>query len=48
VVNLASDIQRELSGVVGRLGAGWFVLLLAGLALTAVLLSRRRHTSVEG
>jgi cytochrome c-type biogenesis protein len=46
VVNLASDLQRELSDVVGRLGAGWFVLLLAGLVLVALLLSRRRRTSV--
>jgi cytochrome c-type biogenesis protein len=46
IVNLASDVQRELSGVVGRLGAGWFVLLLVGLVLTALLLSRRRRTSV--
>jgi cytochrome c biogenesis protein CcdA len=46
VVNLASNVQRELSGVVGRLGAGWFVLLLAGLVLTAFLLSRRRRPSV--
>ncbi|MEU8611892.1 cytochrome c biogenesis CcdA family protein [Actinoplanes sp. NPDC048791] len=46
IVNLASNLQRELSGVVGRLGAGWFVLLLAALVLTALLLSRRRRTSV--
>ncbi|AGZ43708.1 cytochrome c biogenesis CcdA family protein [Actinoplanes friuliensis] len=46
VVNLAADLQRELSGVVGRLGAGWFVLLLAVLVLAALLLSRRRRTSV--
>jgi cytochrome c-type biogenesis protein len=46
VVNLASGIQHELSGVVGRLGAGWFVLLLAVLVLAAVLLSRRGRTSV--
>jgi cytochrome c biogenesis protein CcdA len=46
VVNLASDIQHGLSGVVGRLGAGWFVLLLAVLVLAAFLLSRRGRTSV--
>ena len=46
VVNLASNLQRELSGVVGRLGAGWFVLLLAAMVLAALLLSRRRRTSV--
>ena len=46
VVNLASNVQRELSGVVDRLGAGWFVLVLAGLVLTALVLSRRRRTSV--
>lgn len=46
VVNLASSVQRELSNVVSRLGVGWFVLLLAGLILTAILLSRRRRTSV--
>lgn len=46
VVNLASDVQHELSGVVGRLGAGWFVLLLAVLVLAAFLLSRRGRTSV--
>lgn len=46
VVNLASGVQRELSNVVSRLGVGWFVLLLAGLILTAILLSRRRRTSV--
>lgn len=46
IVNLAGNVQRELSGVVGRLGAGWFVLLLAALILTAFLLTRRRHSSV--
>ena len=46
VVNLAADVQRALSGLVGRLGAGWFVLLLAGLVLTALVVSRRRRTSV--
>ncbi|MEV4702139.1 cytochrome c biogenesis protein CcdA [Actinoplanes sp. NPDC049316] len=45
VVNLASNVQHELSGLVGRLGAGWFGLLLAVLTLAALLLSRRR-TSV--
>ncbi|GAA2590061.1 cytochrome c biogenesis CcdA family protein [Winogradskya consettensis] len=42
IVNLASSVQHGLSGVVGRLGAGWFALLLALLVLTALLLSRRR------
>jgi cytochrome c biogenesis protein CcdA len=46
VVNLASNVQRELSSVVSRLGVGWFALLLAGLILTAFLLSRHRRTSV--
>jgi len=46
VVNLASNVQQELSNVIGRLGAGWFVLMLAVLALAAVLLSRRRRSSV--
>jgi cytochrome c biogenesis protein CcdA len=46
VVNLAADVQRGLSDGVGRLGAGWFVLVLTGLLLTALLLSRRRRTSV--
>lgn len=46
VVNLASNVQRELSSVVSRLGVGWFMLLLAGLILTAFLLSRHRRTSV--
>jgi cytochrome c biogenesis protein CcdA len=46
VVNLASDVQHELSGLVGRLGASWFGLLLAVLTLAALLLSRRRRTSV--
>jgi cytochrome c-type biogenesis protein len=46
VVNLASDVQRELSGVVGRVGAGWFVLVLAGLILATLVLSGRRRTSV--
>ncbi|BCJ56319.1 cytochrome C biogenesis protein CcdA [Actinoplanes sp. NBRC 14428] len=46
VVNLASNAQRELSGLVGRLGAGWFALVLAVLVLAALLLSRRRRTSV--
>ncbi len=46
VVNLASNVQRELSSVVASLGVGWFALLLAGLVLTAYLLSRRRRTSV--
>ena len=46
IVNLAANVQRELSGLVGRLGAGWFVLLLAGMVLAALLLSRRRRTSV--
>ncbi|MEV8504628.1 cytochrome c biogenesis protein CcdA [Actinoplanes sp. NPDC051475] len=46
VVNLATGIQHELSGLVGRLGAGWFALMLAGLVLAALLLSRRRRTSV--
>ena len=46
VVNLAANVQHELSGLVGRLGAGWFGLLLAVLMLAALLLSRRRRTSV--
>jgi hypothetical protein len=46
VVNLASNVQHELSGLVGRLGASWFGLLLAVLMLAALLLSRRRRTSV--
>lgn len=46
VVNLATGVQHELSGLVGRLGAGWFALMLAGLVLAALLLSRRRRTSV--
>jgi hypothetical protein len=45
-VNLALNVQRELSGVVGRLGAGWFVLVLVVLVLAALVLSRRRRTSV--
>jgi cytochrome c-type biogenesis protein len=47
VVNLASNAQHELSGLVGRLGAGSFALLLAALVVAALLLSRRlRRTSV--
>ncbi|GAA3345972.1 hypothetical protein GCM10020358_55160 [Amorphoplanes nipponensis] len=46
VVELAAAVQRGLSGLVGRLGAGWFGLVLAGLVLTALLLSRRRRASV--
>ncbi|MET0495908.1 MAG: cytochrome c biogenesis protein CcdA [Actinoplanes sp.] len=46
VVNLASNAQHELSGLVGRLGAGSFALLLAVLVVAALLLSRRRRTSV--
>ena len=46
IVNLALNVQRELSGVVGRLGAGWFVLVLVVLVLAALVLSRRRRTSV--
>ncbi|WP_372443907.1 cytochrome c biogenesis CcdA family protein [Nucisporomicrobium flavum] len=46
VVNLASNLQHELSGLVGRLGASWFGLLLVVLMLAALLLSRRRRTSV--
>jgi cytochrome c-type biogenesis protein len=46
VVNLAAHVQHELSGLVGRLGAGWFVVALAGLVLATLLLSRRRRTSV--
>jgi hypothetical protein len=46
IVNLALNVQRELSGVVGRLGAGWFMLGLAVLVLAALVLSRRRRTSV--
>lgn len=46
VVNLAAKVQRELSEAVGRLGAGWFVLLLAVLALTAYLSTRRRRAAV--
>ncbi|GGQ81971.1 cytochrome c biogenesis CcdA family protein [Couchioplanes azureus] len=42
VVNLASDLQRQLSDLVGRLGAGGFLLALAVLVLAALLLSRRR------
>ncbi|OJF09450.1 cytochrome C biogenesis protein [Couchioplanes caeruleus subsp. caeruleus] len=42
VVNVASDLQRELSDLVARVGAGWFVLALAVLVLAALLLSRRR------
>jgi cytochrome c-type biogenesis protein len=48
VVNVASAVQHELSGAVGRVGAGWFALLLAVLVLAALLLSRRRRTTVEG
>ncbi|MEU7906784.1 cytochrome c biogenesis CcdA family protein [Actinoplanes sp. NPDC049118] len=43
VVNFASGVQHELSGAVGRVGAGWFALLLAVLVLAALLLSRRRR-----
>jgi cytochrome c biogenesis protein CcdA len=46
VVNLASNVQRELSSVISRLGVGWFMLLLAGLVLTAFLLARHRRTTV--
>jgi cytochrome c-type biogenesis protein len=46
VVNLAADLQHGLSGLVGRLGAGWFGLLLAVLVLAALVLSRRRRTTV--
>nr|BFE70982.1 hypothetical protein GCM10020092_042830 [Actinoplanes digitatis] len=48
VVNFASGIQHQLSGAVGRVGAGWFALLLAALVLAALLLSRRRRAPVGG
>jgi cytochrome c biogenesis protein CcdA len=48
VVNLAGDLQRGLSGLVGRLGAGWFVLLLAVLVLAALVAARRRRAPVQG
>jgi cytochrome c-type biogenesis protein len=41
VVNLAGELQNRLSVVVGRLGAGWLVLLLMILILVGLLLSRR-------
>jgi len=41
VVNLASAVQNRLSGAVGRLGAGWLVLLLVIFVLVGLLLSRR-------
>ncbi|MEV6599591.1 cytochrome c biogenesis protein CcdA [Actinoplanes sp. NPDC051346] len=44
VVNLAADVQRALSGLVGRLGAGWFALALALLVLAAYV-SRRRASA---
>ncbi len=46
VVNLVANAQHAMSDLVGRLGAGWFVLLLAGLVLTALVLPRHRRTSV--
>lgn len=46
LVNLASNAQHELSGLVGRLGAGSLALMLAALVVAALLLSRRRRTSV--
>ncbi|MEV4642219.1 cytochrome c biogenesis protein CcdA [Actinoplanes sp. NPDC049548] len=46
VVSLASAAQHELSGLVGKLGAGRLTVLLAVLVLAALLVARRRRTSV--
>lgn len=47
VVNLASAAQAELSGLVGRLGAGTFVCAFAAMGLGVVVAAAlRRRTSV--
>jgi cytochrome c biogenesis protein CcdA len=45
VVAVASGVQHRLSEVVGRVGAGWLVVLLFGLVLAGVWFSRRRDTA---
>jgi hypothetical protein len=49
VVNIASRVQHGLSGLVGRVGAGWLVLFLLFLVLVGLLVSRRpRAVGVDG
>lgn len=43
VINLGSDLQHRLAGLVAALGAGWLVAMLAALLLAGVLVSRWAH-----
>jgi cytochrome c-type biogenesis protein len=49
VVNIASRVQHGLSGLVGRVGAGWLVLFLLFLVLVGLFVSRHpRAVGVDG
>jgi hypothetical protein len=47
VINVAGDLQRGLAGLVGNVGAGWLVGLLAALLLLGLLVGRRVRPAAQ-
>jgi hypothetical protein len=48
IINVAAGLQHELSGLVGRMGAGGWVVALGVLVIAGLVVSRRFRAAPVG